>query len=487
MSELSTEAVIPPAPARTVSTGPLKLREKLAYGLGEIGEAVKTAALETFLFFYYIQVIGLPGSLTGLALFFALLVDAVADPLIGHWSDRTRSRLGRRHPFLYAAPIPLAIGIVLLFSPPAFLGHIGTFLWLTIFTIVSRVAMAAYFVPHMALGADLSRDYEERIQIGGYRTAFSYIGRLLALGAGFSIFFVATPTYSVGQLNPNAYFPFSLFCAVVVILVVFVSAWGTQRRARTLATQRDNYGEAPPWRILAQAMRVVSFRAMFLSLLVLYIFNGTQAALMLHMATYYWELGAGATQATFYGATLGAIAGVYLVQPFARRFDKKRAYIVGVLLACFSASMPVLLRLSGLFPSNGDAWLVPLLVTFNVGFGLFGTIPVTLSAAMLADVADAYEHRFRERCEGFFFGAVAFSRKASLGLGGAIAGVVLDLVAFPTSGAKVGEIAPGVLTHLAVLYGPVMLTILCLGLLILKPYDLSRRRHAEIMADLQDR
>jgi len=474
------------ARSRAVAS-PLTLVEKLAYGLGEVGEAVKTAALETFLFFYYIQVIGLPGAMTGLALFIALLVDAIADPLIGHWSDRTRSPLGRRHPFLYAAPIPLAIGIVLLFSPPATLPQWGIFLWLTGFTIIARVAMAMYFVPHMALGADLSNDYDERIQVGAYRTGFSYLGRLLALGAGFSIFFVATAAFPVGQLNPAAYLPFALFCAAVVIVVVFVSAWGTQARARGLAAQRVDYGEAPPWRVLAQAIRVRSFRAMFLSLLVLYIFNGTQAALMLHMATYYWELGAGATQATFYGATFGAIAGVYLVRPFARRFDKKRAYIVGVLLACFSASMPVLLRLAGVFPANGDPLLVPLLVAFNVGFGLFGTVPVTLSAAMLADVADAYEHRFRERSEGFFFGAVAFSRKASLGLGGAGAGLVLALIAFPTSGAKVGGIAPDVLTRLAVLYGPTMLAILCMGLLILLPYDLSRRRHAEIMRDLEQR
>src|SRR6476469_1586543 len=87
---------------------------KFFYGLGEAGEGVKTAALETFLFFYYVQVVGLSGSLTGAALFIALRVDGISDPLVGSLSDRTKSRLGRRHPYLYAAPVPLAVALFLL-------------------------------------------------------------------------------------------------------------------------------------------------------------------------------------------------------------------------------------------------------------------------------------------------------------------------------------------------------------------------------------
>src|ERR1700710_700178 len=83
----------------------LSMRVRFLYGLGEAGEGVKTAALETFLFFFYVQVVGLSGTLTGLALFVALLFDGLSDPLVGAWSDRTKTRLGRRHPFLYAAPI----------------------------------------------------------------------------------------------------------------------------------------------------------------------------------------------------------------------------------------------------------------------------------------------------------------------------------------------------------------------------------------------
>jgi Na+/melibiose symporter-like transporter len=471
----------------TTALGPVKFFEKLAYGFGEVGEAVKTAALETFLFFYYIQVIGLSGSLAGLGLMLALMVDGISDPLIGHWSDRLRSKLGRRHPFLYAAPIPLAIAIVMLFSPPDGLGQWGLFAWLTGFAIVSRVAMALYFVPHMALGADLSNNYDERIEIGGYRTGFSFAGRLLALGGAFSIFFAASPAFPRGQLNPDAYTPFAIFCAVAVVIAVFLSALGTQSRARRIVIPPEAPGAATSLlAIFWRAMGLVSFRTMFLSLLLFYIFNGTQAALQLHMMTFYWELTPFETQMVFYALTIGFIVGVFFVRPIAAKLDKKAAYITGVILSCSMVCMPVLLRLAGIFPENGSPLLVPLMITFNIIYGICGSVPVTLSSAMLADVADDYDLRHGARSEGMFFGAVAFSRKASTGMGGAIAGILLDLIAFPQN-AVVGQVAASTLTHLAILFGPVLLVILCSGCLILAPYDLTRRRHGEILAALRER
>lgn len=166
---------------------------KLSYGLGEMAEGVKSAALETFLFFYYVQVVGLSGSMTGLALLVALLFDGLSDPVIGNVSDNFRSRWGRRHPFLYLAPIPLAVCLYLLFSPPAGAGPWLLFAWLLGFTALGRLMQSFYFVPHMALGAELSTDFRERVSVSGFRALFAYIGRLLVLGLAFSLFFRSSP------------------------------------------------------------------------------------------------------------------------------------------------------------------------------------------------------------------------------------------------------------------------------------------------------
>lgn len=90
---------------------------KYAYSIGRAAEGIKTRAFEFFLFFYYVQVLGLSGSLSGLAVGIALIVDAVIDPLIGSISDNMQSRHGRHHPFMYASVLPLVVTFYLLFDP----------------------------------------------------------------------------------------------------------------------------------------------------------------------------------------------------------------------------------------------------------------------------------------------------------------------------------------------------------------------------------
>lgn len=467
----------------TARSGTLSRATKLFYGLGEAGEGVKTAALEIFLFFYYVQVVGLSGTLTGIALFIALLVDGITDPWVGGWSDRTRTRFGRRHPFLYAAPVPLAAALLGLFMPPTMWSQIGLFVWLTGFAIAARVAMTLYFIPHMALGAELSHDFHERVSIGGYRVFFGYIGRIIALGLAFSVFFVASNAYPNGQLNPAAYPIFALTCGGLVILFVITSALGTQRLAMRLpdVPAAEGLARQPSFAgTITNAAISPSFRALFIALLIMYTYNGVQGALALHMNTYYWLLTPQQIQFVFYATLFGYLIGIPIVRPLASRIDKKAAYMWGIAGSCISGSTPTILSLSGLFPSADNPATFPLLILSGFLVGSIGTIPVVLAAAMLADVADEYEDRHEGRSEGLFFGANAFCRKASLGLGGAAAGMVIDLIRFPVK-AEPGTVPDEALIRLAITYGPVMLLVLLAGLAMMIPYDLSRTRHAEIM------
>ena len=120
------------------------LRTKTWYGLGQAAEGVKNTSFSTFLLFYFTAVLGLPGSTAGLALFIALLFDAVTDPLAGAVSDRLHHRLGRRHPFMIASALPLGVFFALLFSPPAGLGEQGLFAWLLVLAVLVRASMTLF-------------------------------------------------------------------------------------------------------------------------------------------------------------------------------------------------------------------------------------------------------------------------------------------------------------------------------------------------------
>ena len=107
---------------------PVPWRVRIAFGIGQLPEGIKSAAFGFFLLFYYNQVLGLSGTLSGIAIFLALIVDAISDPMVGALSDSTRSRWGRRHPYMYAAAIPFAASFYFLFAPPAGLTEMGLFL-----------------------------------------------------------------------------------------------------------------------------------------------------------------------------------------------------------------------------------------------------------------------------------------------------------------------------------------------------------------------
>jgi Na+/melibiose symporter-like transporter len=118
--------------------------------IGQASEGIKNAAFSFLLLFLYSQVLGLPAFLAGTALAIALVFDAVTDPVAGSLSDSLKHRWGRRHPFMYASAIPLALSFALVFHPPSGLGQMGLFVWLTVFAVLVRGAMTLFHVPHLA-------------------------------------------------------------------------------------------------------------------------------------------------------------------------------------------------------------------------------------------------------------------------------------------------------------------------------------------------
>src|SRR5210317_1602743 len=193
----------------------MKTMLKLGYGVGQTSSGVKNAAFAIFLFFYFNQVLGLSGSLAGMAALLALVVDAITDPMVGQFSDRFHSRWGRRHPFMLAGAIPFGLAIIALFSPPDGLSQMGLFSWMLGGAIAVRLMLTLFFVPHLSLGAEMATDYHGRTSLIGYRVFFTYAGILLISVIGFAVFFPPTEQFSNGMLNKASYPNFGLFCAIM--------------------------------------------------------------------------------------------------------------------------------------------------------------------------------------------------------------------------------------------------------------------------------
>jgi Na+/melibiose symporter-like transporter len=275
----------------------------------------------------------------------------------------------------------------------------------------------------------------------------------------------------------------------MILVAILISARGTQKRAvemyrLTPPPPRFSLLDIP--QNIGRAFKSQSFTALFSSLLVLYITTGVQAALGLHMSTFFWGLKPQEIQLVAMAGPVSFVAGVPMAGRLSRIFDKPRVFWAGIMFFFVFTYGPTCLRLIGRFPATGDASLVPLLLASAILAGLCGAAPLTVSAAMIADLTDEFELGNGYRTEGFFFGLNAVTRKASTGLGGAIAGLVIEFTHFPRH-ATPGAVPQTTLNHLGFVYGPVIGVIGVAGLTIMTAYNLTRTRQTVIAASLQRR
>ncbi|MBB5699274.1 MFS transporter [Sphingomonas yantingensis] len=433
-------------PVRRVATA-----TTLAYGFGAVAYGVKDNGFGTFLLLFYNQVMGLPSAQVGFVVMCALLLDAVIDPMIGVASDRTRSRWGRRHPWMYAAALPIALGWVALWNPPA-LSSGWTLAWLFGAAVVVRTAVSAYEVPSQALTPELTADYDERTRITAYRYIFGWTGGLLMLLAAYQLFLVPEAGQTNGLLNREGYRGFAIAGAIAMFVAITVSAIGTHREIRRLprpAIEPGGLGTA--FRELASAMKNRPFLILMAAGLFAYTNQGISFALSNYLYTFVWKF----ETATFAWLAAVLFAGVVIAfvgaPALARTIGKPRAAASMIAAAGLLQATPFALRLAGIFPEPGEPAMLPILFaiyTLNTAVSVGTAI---LGASMMADVVEHSEVRTGKRSEGVFFAGAFFVQKCTSGIGIFVSGLILAAVGFP-EGAKPGQVGADTLDWLTILF-----------------------------------
>ena len=462
---------------------------KFAFGIGQFAEGLKNTGFSLFILFYYNQVLGLPGTLAGAALFIALMFDAVTDPLAGSLSDNWVSRLGRRHPFMYASAVPLAIAFFGLFSPPEGLGEWGLFAWLTAFAVLTRAAMTLYHVPHLALGAEMTENYSERTKIVAYRQFFGTAGGAAASVIGLGYFFSDAEG---GRLAVENYSPYALTLAVLMVVTIWWSAWGTQKEVPHLSAPPERPRRNPLAQMLLdgkEAFRNHSFRWLFFGVLIVFIMAGVNSALDLYMLQYFWELTGQQMLILQIASVTGLMLGVFFTAPLHRVAGKLFGVLLGTGAWAVLQVIPVVFRLLEWFPANGSSELVWTLLIIKFIQGLLLQQAFISFGSMMADIADEHEYESGDRQEGIFFGAIAFSSKATSGFGNFIGGIGLDVINWPrgTEIQTAADIPAETLVSLGLLYGPFVAMFAVVSLWCYSHYKLTRDRHEEILAELGER
>lgn len=477
------------AEAFVASLRPAPFAVKALNGLNGAVDNLLFIAYELFVLFYYSQVLGLSGTLTGAAILISMIADALTDPVIGSWSDNIRSRFGRRHLFMFASILPICVSFWLLFTPPAALGSVGLFLWLVVTSVAVRVTLTFFSAPASAVTAEISPLKSDRAEMGIYRQIVASVGQFSLLYLAFSIFFRSTPAFENGQENAAAYPDFALALSAIIMVCMLVGAGATFRRIRSFEATLGSPGSShfnlrralADW--LNAIVRVPNFRAILFGLFFATIMGTTYRAMSIYLGTYLWEFTPAQIknwqQLVLVGMFTMAIASRFIVP----RTDPKKPYLTAFSVLVLMYGLPPLLTALDVLPPAGDPLLAYFLYAFNTTVGAcFGVIMIC-SAVMFSETTDEYHYITRISQTGMIFGLITFGNKAASGLGKVVAGVILDAVGFPEK-SEIDQLTPQILDNLAYLLSLVVFLAGAAGLVVLSRYNLDRQRHAEVLAGI---
>lgn len=461
---------------------------RIAYGVGGAAGGIKNNGFDYVLLLFYSQILGLPGLWVAAAIWIALIVDAVSDPIVGYWSDNLRSKMGRRHPFLYAAAFPAAIAYFFVWNPPAGLEGQSLFAWLLTLTIIVRVGYTLFEVPSLSLSAELSQDYDVRTSLMSFRYFFAWVGGLTVQVMLFAVFLQPSEGDPQGFFHLPGWNLYGLVGASSIFTAILVTALGTHHRIPHLKS-------APPERGLTigkifseiwETLSNPSFRALFVATLFGLLATGISATLNQYINGFFWNFTGDQIAMLTFAVYISAIMALVMAPIAGRRWGKKRAAIIIGLMAFTLAPAPVFARLLGLLPANGTPELFYIILVVTVFDVALIIAYQMLAASMVTDIVEESELKTGRRSEGTFFAGITFIRKLSQGVGVVTASLILAVAAI-APGTRPEDASPESVASLGFGYAATLLTVWMLMILAISFYRISREDHARNLAALADK
>ncbi|MEL7230936.1 MAG: MFS transporter [Pseudomonadota bacterium] len=461
---------------------------KIAYGIGGAAGGVKNNGFDYVLLLFYSQVMGLPAIMVAWALIIALFVDAISDPMVGYWSDNLRSKLGRRHPFMYIAMVPVAVSYFFLWNPPDAMETPGLFAWLLTLTVLIRLMYTLYEVPNTALAAELSQDYDDRTSLISYRYFFAWIGGLTVQVILFAALLEPSENDPTGFFHLPGWNTYGLIGGCVIFTAILISSAGTHH-------QIPNFKAPPPRRpltplkVIGEIWETVSnpsFRALFIATMFGLIASGISATLNQYINGFFWGFTSDQIGLLTLAVFLSAILALLIAPIAGKKLGKKRAAIIIGLLAFTIAPAPVFARQLGLMPPNGTEALfntVLLITVIDVALIIAYQI---LATSMVADIVEESELKTGRRSEGVFFAGISFMRKLSQMAGVFSASLILAAAAI-VPGMTASEVSQESVRSLGWGYAVTLLIVWMLMLLAISFYRISREDHERNLQALADR
>jgi GPH family glycoside/pentoside/hexuronide:cation symporter len=434
---------------------------KIGFGAGEFSSSIFFTITSFWLMNFLTDEVRLNAALAGTALLVGKIWDAVIDPFIGQISDHTRSRWGRRRPYILFFTIPFGIAFVLMFRNPGIEAQTGKFIWALLTYIFFCTVYSFTNIPYNALLPEISPDYNERTNISGYKQAFAVIGTILGAGAAMPIMALFA-NRTAGFVGMSAIFG---FLAALSLLFTFFSV------------REPRFVEQPKGENILKSLKDVFTNKPYLLLLTAWFSNSCAVAVMESMLIYYYKYVFQAPDAVTFAMIILLVVTIATI-PFwvwlAKKLSKKTTYIIGM-----SLTLIAIVVFAFTADKLGQTGALGIMVLAGFGFSSHYVLPWT----MAPDTIEFGYARTGVRREGIYYSVWTFM----IALGGALAGFLvgqsLGLFGYVPDAVQSARSILGI----RLLIGPLPAILIVLSNIALFFYPLDRKRYEEVLASIRER
>lgn len=457
--------------------------QKAGYGIAETGLTASEVLIRLYLLIFYTDIVGLEPKLAGYAAAIAIVWDAITDPLMGTISDRTRSRFGKRRPYIAIGAVLLAGSLVYLFYPPDLETQTGKFWFLLLSYMLVNTATTVIAIPHAALGSELTPDRNEVTEIYAWRLISGNIGAILGtvvpgiiLSSGSGAHAMAAGVVAAVILVTAMITFFATRGVDKPGVVQSAGSGGNDAKNAEVPSNAASKPDSNPDSYMAGLRSLLAnkpFVILFTAYLVATIGVNINSSFAFFYYKYRLELTEADTQKiiAFFMVvfTLGLVGWIAL----SNRFGKK--------IPLFAGTFGL-----GIMTAIGYPVFEPGSMTGPAIAGILGGIfvgSILLLDAWLVDVVDYDEVKTRQNRPGLYFGIWKMGSKAARALAVAISGVILSAIGFQPNAVQTPEVS----WKLALVFGPGVAFFFIAGALLSLGVKLDESRVSKVRRILSRR
>lgn len=388
---------------------------KLGYGAASMGDALMYSVVVVFLIYYLTAIVGIDPGIAGSISSLALFASAVSTLFLGYFSDNSRSKAGRRRPFIKIALPLIFISFIAMFSSFGLTG-IGAILYYGFFAILFWISYCMFFVPYTALGAEITNDYSQRISIRSYAAAFTQAGNFSA-----TVFPMILVTFFMGQGKSESV-SWTISAAIFILVsVICISVMLHCTKGRELVIEQKADAKKPNLlKDYFEAIKAKPTKYLLLSIIGFLLVNSIFSSNLTFFVIYNLKLPESSVSTVFVIMFLVAIPLAPVINFIAQKIDKRRTFI---LLFCLGAGLLVLFQVIGI-----NSWIM--LALSAVAFVIANAGYWQLMSATLYDVAEVIELKTGRRFEGTLSSLQSIAQQVGAAIAMLVLGWVLEINGF---------------------------------------------------------